>query len=57
MLLSFGRLLTSQRLKCMSFNNEPYLVAPTLTNLNPNNYGTIHLDGMKFVFILIINLQ
>ena len=34
--LSLGRLLTSQNIKCIPINNEPYLPRLGLTDPNPN---------------------
>ena len=34
-LLSFNSSLTSDQAKCLSFNDEPCMVRPTLIDLNP----------------------
>ena len=37
-ILSFGRPLTSQSIKCLSLNNEPCMTRPTLIHLNSHEY-------------------
>ena len=56
-IISFGRPLISQYIKCVSLNNQPCMTIPTITDLNPNELHyypfTVSLGRFNGIFNIL----